>query len=98
MPILTNKLKGYDTRNPKKKKFKQEVLGNAQKIYNIRNDIIKAFESKIFFKRSNIDNINKVFSGPTDMSEVKDEESREKSKKDYNYPDWILVSKDLMIL
>ena len=31
MPILTNKLKGYDARNPKKKKFKQEVLGNAQK-------------------------------------------------------------------
>ena len=74
MSILINKLKGYDARNPKKKKSKQEVLRNAQKFYNIRNDIINAFEYKIFFRQSDIDNITKDFSGQADdISKLKDE-------------------------
>ena len=46
--ILINKLKNYGPSNPKKIKSRQEVLDNAQKLYNIRNDIVHASESKIF--------------------------------------------------
>ena len=48
MSVLINKLKDYDARNPKKKKSKQKVLDNAQKLYNVRNDIINVFENKCF--------------------------------------------------
>ena len=43
MQILINKLKSYDTRN-KRKKIKDEVVANAKKLYNIRNDIINTFD------------------------------------------------------
>ena len=67
MLILINKLKGYGPSNPKKIKSRQEVLDNAEKLYNIRNGIINAFESKIFFRHSDVNNITKDFSGQTDI-------------------------------
>ena len=90
--ILINELKKYGPSNPKKIKSAQEVLDNAQKLYNIRNDIVNAFESKNFFKQLDIDNITKDFSGQTgDMPELKDEECKkeEKSKqKKHSYEKW----------
>ena len=44
MLALINKLKGYNPNNPKKVKSKQEVLHNAEKLYQTRNDVIDAFE------------------------------------------------------
>ena len=81
MSVLINKLKDYDARNPKKKKSKQKVLDNVQKLYNVRNDIINVFENKMLFRQSDIDNITNDFSGQIyDMYKLKDEES-EKEKK-----------------
>ena len=50
MSILTDQLRSYGPTNPKKKKSRQEVLDNAKRLYNARNGIIKAFESKIFLE------------------------------------------------
>ena len=90
MSILINKLKNYVPTNPKKKRSRQEVLDNAKKLCNIRNNIINAFENKIFFRKSDIDIITKDLSGQTDdMSKLKDEESKKKSKqKKYLYEKW----------
>ena len=63
-----------------RKKPKQEVLDNAKKLYNTRNDIINAFENKIFFRQSDIDDTTKIFCGQTDMPKLKDEESKKEKK------------------
>ena len=97
MSILINKLKSYNARNPKKKKSRQEVLDNEQKLYNIGNDIINAFENKIFFRQSDIDNITKDFSEQTDMPELNDGESKKKEKskqKKYLYEKWTTPIKE----
>ena len=81
MSVLINKLKDYDARNPKKKKSKQKVLDNAQKLYNVRNDIINVFENKLLFRQSDIDNTTNDFSGQIyDMYKLKDEESKKEKK------------------
>ena len=74
MSILINKLKVYDPTNTEKIKSRQKVLDNANKFYNIRNDIINVFENKNFFRQSDIGNIAKDFSGQTD--EQKSEKNR----------------------
>ena len=63
-----------------RKKSKQEVLDNAKKLYNTRNGIINAYENKIFFRQSDIDDITKNFSRQTDMPKLKDEESKKVKK------------------
>ena len=79
----------------KNKKSRQEVLDNAKKLYSIRKGIINAFESKIFFKKSDIDNITKDFrSGQTDaknkqkidMPELESEQFKEK------IPEWVEIN------
>ena len=85
MKILINKLKNCGPSNSKKIKSRQEVLDNAQKLYNIRNDIINAFENKIFFKQSNIDNITKDFSGQRDEKSKKEKKSKQKK---HSYEKW----------
>ena len=50
MSILINKLKHYGPTNPKKVKSREEVLDNVQKLYNIRNDIVNAFEGGILLR------------------------------------------------
>ena len=78
---MLNKLKNYGPSNPKKIKSRQEVLDNVQKLYTIRNNIVNASENKILFRKSDIDNITKDFSGQTDdMSELKDEKSKKKKR------------------
>ena len=62
MTILINKLKAYGPTNTEKIKARQKVLDNANKLYNIRNDIINVFGNKIFFIQSDIGNNTKVFS------------------------------------
>ena len=68
----------------KKKKSREEVLNNAQKLYNVRNDIINAFENKIFFRQSNINSITKSeikdFSEQTNISKLKVEQSKNEKK------------------
>ena len=81
MLVLINKLKGYDARNPKKKKSKKEVLDNAKKLYNIRSDIINAFENKIFFRKSDIDGIAKDFNGKTNTTDKQLDLSKLESKR-----------------
>ena len=62
-----------------------------KKLYNIRNDIINAFENKIFFRQSDIDNITKDFSGQTGMCKLKDQEFKKKFKqKKYLYVRWTI--------
>ena len=51
MAILINKLKKYGPTNPRKVKSRQEVLDNANRLYAIRNEIINAFENKIFITK-----------------------------------------------
>ena len=45
---LLNDLKKYESKNLKKIKSKVETLTNAGKLYNNRDNVIKAFENKVF--------------------------------------------------
>ena len=45
---LLNDLKKYESKNLKKIKSKVEALTNAGKLYNNRDNVIKAFENKVF--------------------------------------------------
>ena len=89
---MISKLNNCGPNNPKKIKSRQEALDNAQKLYTIRNDVIYAFENKIFFKQSDIDNITKYFSGQTDdMSKLIDEKSKKEKKikqMKHSYEKW----------
>ena len=45
---LLNDLKKYNPKNIDKIKSKEEALINAEKLYNNRNNVIKAFEDGVF--------------------------------------------------
>ena len=97
MAILINKLKNYGPTNPKKVKSRQEVLDNVNRLYTIRNEIVKVFENKIFRKQKDT----------TDMPKSKDQDStkqlhmlklegeiseqKQQSKRNGEITDWILV-------
>ena len=78
--VLINKLKNYIPTNPKKVKSTQEVLDNAQKLYNIRNDIINVFESNIFTTKQR-DKKDKS-EQQSDIPELESEKSEQQSKKE----------------
>ena len=48
MFTLPNDLKKQDAKNLDKIKSKKETLINAEKLYNNRNNVIKAFEDGVF--------------------------------------------------
>ena len=48
MFTLRNDLKNYKPTNPDKITERKEILNNAKMLYNSRNNVIKAFEDKIF--------------------------------------------------
>ena len=82
--ILINELKNYGPTNPKKVKSRQEVLGNANRPYAIRNDIINGFKNKIFTtKQAGTKDISKSKSEEsdiTDMPELENEKSTKQKK------------------
>ena len=45
---LLNDLKEYEPKNLKKIKSKEEALTSAEKLYNNRDNVIKAFENGVF--------------------------------------------------
>ena len=45
---LRNDLRNYKPTNPDKITERKEILNNAKMLYNSRNNVIKAFEDKIF--------------------------------------------------
>ena len=49
MFTLPNDLKKQDAKNLDKIKSKKETLINAEKLYNNRNNVIKAFEDGVFW-------------------------------------------------
>ena len=62
----------------------------------MRNDIINAFESKIFFKKLDIDNITKDFSGQTDTTDTTDKKKidmleSENEKPKEMIPEWVEI-------
>ena len=74
---LTNKLKGYNA-GEKKKKSKNEFLRNTKKVYTTRIDIITAFEDGTFPKKPDKQEI--------DIPELESEEPKEK------IPEWVEIS------
>ena len=46
---LLNDLKQYELKHLNKVKSKKETLTNAEKLYNNRNTVIKAFENGVFW-------------------------------------------------
>ena len=48
MVSLLNELRNYKPTNPDKIAAKKIILINAKKLYNNRNNVIKAFENRVF--------------------------------------------------
>ena len=45
---LLNNFKKYESKRLKKIKSKEEALTKAEKLYNNRDNVIKAFENRVF--------------------------------------------------
>ena len=84
MKILIDKLNNdYKPRNEQKKEEKKNVLESANKLFDVRKNIVNLFESRTFPYKGNVFKIKEEESKEESKEDL-EEESKEESKEESN--------------